>query len=41
LLLTFITIIAAIIPVVGPWLVWVPVDIYLFATGNSAAGMDF
>lgn len=34
-LLTFITIIMAIIPVIGAWIVWVPVDIYLFATGKT------
>lgn len=39
ILLTVITVIAAIIPVVGPWLVWVPVDIYLFGTGNTSAGL--
>ncbi|MDP2925438.1 MAG: AI-2E family transporter [Nanoarchaeota archaeon] len=38
-LLTFITIVTAMIPVVGAWLVWVPVDIYLFASGNTAAGV--
>jgi len=39
ILLTVVTVIAAIIPVVGPWLVWVPVDIYLFGTGNTSAGL--
>ena len=38
-LLTFITIIMAIIPVIGAWIVWVPVDIYLFATGKTGAGI--
>lgn len=38
-ILTLVTIIAAIIPVVGPWAVWVPVDIYLFARGNTGAGI--
>lgn len=38
LLLTFFAIIASVIPILGPWLVWVPVDIYLFSTGNSTAG---
>jgi predicted PurR-regulated permease PerM len=33
LLLTVLTTIVGVIPVIGPWLVWVPVDIYLFATG--------
>lgn len=39
ILLTVVTVIAAIIPVVGPWLVWVPVDLYLFGTGNTGAGL--
>lgn len=38
-LLTVITVFASIIPVVGAWLVWVPVDIYLFASGNTASGI--
>ena len=38
-LLTFVTIIMAMIPVVGAWIVWVPVDIYLFATGRTGAGI--
>lgn len=38
LLLTILTIISSIIPMIGSWIVWVPVDIYLFATGNSGAG---
>ena len=37
--LTILTIIASIIPVVGSWLIWVPVDIYLFATGHFWAGI--
>ncbi len=41
LLLTLFTIIAAIIPIIGAWLIWVPVDIYLFLTGhtNQAIGL--
>lgn len=39
LILTALTVIAAIIPMVGPWLVWIPVDIYLFASGNSGAAL--
>lgn len=39
ILLTVLTVIAAIIPVVGPWLVWVPVDLYLFGAGNTGAGL--
>ncbi len=34
-LLTFVTIIMAMIPVVGAWIIWVPVDIYLFTTGRT------
>ncbi len=34
-LLTFVTIIMAIIPIIGAWIVWIPVDIYLFATGKT------
>ena len=40
-ILTVVTIVAAIIPIVGPWIIWVPVDIYLFASGNSGAGIGF
>ena len=39
LLLTLLTIIVGVIPIIGPWLVWVPVDVYLFATGMSGAGI--
>ncbi|GAG19280.1 unnamed protein product, partial [marine sediment metagenome] len=38
LLLTILTIFVGIIPLIGPWLVWVPIDIYLFASGHSGAG---
>ncbi|MDP1728626.1 MAG: AI-2E family transporter [archaeon] len=40
LLLTIITSIVGIIPVIGPWLVWIPVDFFLFASGNTVAGMQ-
>lgn len=40
LLLTILTTIVGVIPVIGPWLVWIPVDVFLFATGNSIAGMQ-
>ncbi|MEK6885486.1 MAG: AI-2E family transporter [Nanoarchaeota archaeon] len=40
LLLTILTIIVGVIPVIGPWLVWVPVDGILFITGNTVAGMQ-
>ena len=39
LLLTVLTIIIGIIPLIGPWFVWIPVDIYLFATGRTVAGV--
>ncbi len=38
LLLTIITIIIGIIPIIGPWLIWIPTDIYLFAIGRTEAG---
>ncbi|MEK6860022.1 MAG: AI-2E family transporter [Nanoarchaeota archaeon] len=38
-LLTFITIIMALIPVIGAWIVWIPVDIYLFASGKTGAAI--
>jgi predicted PurR-regulated permease PerM len=34
LLLTFFAIIASVIPIIGPWLIWVPVVITLFVGGN-------
>lgn len=34
LLMTLIAIVAGILPIIGPFLVWVPVVIYLFITGN-------
>ncbi|MBS3075184.1 AI-2E family transporter [Candidatus Pacearchaeota archaeon] len=39
LLLTSITMITAIIPIIGAWIIWIPVVIFLFATGNSGAGI--
>jgi predicted PurR-regulated permease PerM len=39
ILLTLISIIAGVIPFLGAWLVWVPVDIYLFLGGNTNAGI--
>lgn len=41
LLLTFFAIIASIIPIVGPWLVWMPAAVYLFSTGNTAMAVGF
>jgi len=37
LLMTLIAIIAGILPIIGPFLVWVPVVIYLFITGSTVS----
>tara|TARA_Y100000310_G_C20637826_1_gene792168 strand:- start:428 stop:1558 length:1131 start_codon:yes stop_codon:yes gene_type:complete len=37
LFLTLLTMLVGIIPLIGPWLVWVPVNIYLFLTGRTGA----
>jgi len=39
LLLTIIAILAAIIPIIGAWLVWIPAAIYLLIQGNTGAGI--
>lgn len=39
LLLTIFSIILSILPIVGAWLVWVPVDAYFFMTGHTNAGV--
>jgi len=39
LTLTFIAAIVAIIPVIGAWLVWLPVSIFLILTGKTLAGI--
>ena len=31
---------AGVIPVVGPWIVWIPLDIFLFATGSYNQGIQ-
>jgi predicted PurR-regulated permease PerM len=36
-LLTIATCITAIIPIFGAWLIWVPVDIYLFSSGDTTS----
>jgi predicted PurR-regulated permease PerM len=41
LVLTLIAVFASMFPVFGPWLVWAPVAIYLFATGNFAMALGF
>lgn len=38
LVLTLIATFVGILPIIGPWLVWVPVDIYLFLVGRTVAG---
>jgi predicted PurR-regulated permease PerM len=39
LLLTIVAIFAAILPVVGAWLVWIPAAIYLFSIGHTTAAL--
>jgi len=39
LILTILTMFVGIIPLIGPWLVWLPVDIYLFIVGRTGAGI--
>lgn len=39
LLLTLLTMFVAIIPFIGAWLGWVPVDIYLFSVGRTEAAI--
>ncbi len=41
LLLTILTMVIGVIPVIGPWLIWIPVDVYLFVIGreNAALGL--
>jgi predicted PurR-regulated permease PerM len=39
LVLTLLTMLVGVIPIIGPWLVWVPVDIYLFGAGRTFAAM--
>ena len=39
LLLTVLTTIVGVIPVIGPWLIWIPADIYLFAAGMNQPAM--
>ena len=39
LILTIVAIIAAMIPVLGAWLVWIPAVIYLFISGNTISAI--
>ena len=38
LLLTILTIIIGVLPIIGPWLIWIPADIYLFSIDKTVAG---
>jgi predicted PurR-regulated permease PerM len=38
LILTVITTIVGVIPVIGPWLVWIPLDVFLFLNGDITRG---
>ena len=37
LILTIVTIFASVLPIIGPFLVWIPVAVYLFIGGNNVA----
>lgn len=39
LILTILTMFVGIIPLIGPWLAWLPIDIYLFLVGRTGAGI--
>ena len=39
LILALLAIFFSILPMIGPWLVWVPVDIYLFLEGKTGAAL--
>jgi predicted PurR-regulated permease PerM len=39
MLITVLTIIVGILPVIGPAMIWIPVDIYLFLTGQADLGI--
>lgn len=41
LVLTLVAIIAAILPVFGAWLVWIPAALYLFSTGQTGIAIGF
>ena len=40
LILTVLTTIIGIIPIIGPWLVWIPLDIYLFMQDSNGQAMQ-
>lgn len=39
ILLTLITMLTAVIPIIGAWIVWMPICIYLFVSGHSNAAI--
>ncbi len=41
LLLTLFAVIASILPVVGAWLIWIPVAVYMFTLGNTTNAVIF
>ena len=41
LLLTLLAIFASILPMIGPWLIWIPVALYLISTGNITMAIAF
>jgi len=41
LVLTAIAILFSMIPVIGPWIVWVPIAVFLFIDGNTGVGLLF
>jgi len=38
-LLTVLLTVASILPIIGPWLIWIPVDIYLFLNGHTGSAI--
>ena len=41
LTLTVLTIFASILPMIGPWFVWIPITLYLLVTGNVSLAIGF
>jgi predicted PurR-regulated permease PerM len=41
LLLTILSILGSIIPMIGPWVVWLPVNVIMFTTGSSGIAIAF
>ncbi len=40
MILTVVTMLVGVIPVIGPWLVWIPLDLFLFINGNNVAAVQ-